>query len=264
MVVMGLVGLCAVVGWRAGTRLGDYLRNQMLWVLVLTAAIGLILPLFGLPIIDNWGHACGALVGAWIGLADRWMAARSAGALARWTGRLGGALLVSCAVAQVADDRAESTERREAVQAALKRWADDERYYLRLEEVRKLYGVVTLPRVVLRGMIARAVPKDQPVPSPAGPDLASRDPNSDPDRELYEAVLKAAVKALDSMREALDTGQNAADYRRARELLQGALRDPPALEEFRDFDLRMQSLQQRVRADLEAARVLSITKAIGR
>ena len=33
VVVMGLVGLCAVVGWRARTRLGDYLRNQMVWVL---------------------------------------------------------------------------------------------------------------------------------------------------------------------------------------------------------------------------------------
>src|SRR5262249_31924891 len=50
VVVMGLVGLCAVVGWRSRTRLGEYLRNQMVWVLALTAAIRLGLPAVGLPV----------------------------------------------------------------------------------------------------------------------------------------------------------------------------------------------------------------------
>ena len=30
-VVLGLVALCAVVGWRSRTRIGDYLRSQMVW-----------------------------------------------------------------------------------------------------------------------------------------------------------------------------------------------------------------------------------------
>ena len=54
-VVLGLAALCAVVGWRSRTRIGDYLRSQMVWLLVATAVLGLIV-----PIIDNWGHAGGA------------------------------------------------------------------------------------------------------------------------------------------------------------------------------------------------------------
>ena len=39
-VVLGLVALCAVVGWRSRTRIGDYLRAQMIGVLIFTAVLG--------------------------------------------------------------------------------------------------------------------------------------------------------------------------------------------------------------------------------
>ena len=51
-VVLGLVALCAVVGWRSRTRFGAFLRSQMVGLLVATAILGQML-----PIIDNWGHA---------------------------------------------------------------------------------------------------------------------------------------------------------------------------------------------------------------
>ena len=42
LVVLGLVALCAVVGWRSKTRTGDYLRGQMVGALIFTAFLGLL------------------------------------------------------------------------------------------------------------------------------------------------------------------------------------------------------------------------------
>ena len=50
--VLGLVALCAVVGWRSRTRIGAFLRSQMVGLLIATAVLGQMV-----PIIDNWGHA---------------------------------------------------------------------------------------------------------------------------------------------------------------------------------------------------------------
>ena len=52
---MGLLGLCAVAGWRSEDPDGKRLSRLMLIFIVLTAALGLIFPRF----IDNWGHAGG-------------------------------------------------------------------------------------------------------------------------------------------------------------------------------------------------------------
>ena len=55
VVVLGLVALLAVVGWRSPTKFGQYVRSQMVWILVATAVLGMLV-----PIVDNWGHAGGA------------------------------------------------------------------------------------------------------------------------------------------------------------------------------------------------------------
>ena len=91
-VIMGLVGLCAVVGWRSQTRIGEHLRNQMIWVILLTAGIGAGFSAAGLPVIDNWGHAGGTIVGALIGLANQAILHSAGGRLARLAeaGGLGG------------------------------------------------------------------------------------------------------------------------------------------------------------------------------
>ena len=71
VVILGLVGMCAIAGWRSNRRMGRLLARQMGIVLFLTAILGLALPNF----IDNWGHAGGALVGGVIGFLHPWLLA---------------------------------------------------------------------------------------------------------------------------------------------------------------------------------------------
>ena len=67
VVIMGLVGLCAVAGLRSRTEMGVSLGRIMVFFMVMTAIIGIALPQF----IDNWGHAGGALVGIALGFGHR-------------------------------------------------------------------------------------------------------------------------------------------------------------------------------------------------
>ncbi len=67
VVIMGLVGLCGVAGWRSQTPEGRWLAKVMLIFTVLTAALGCGLPAY----IDNWGHGGGFVVGVALGLFHR-------------------------------------------------------------------------------------------------------------------------------------------------------------------------------------------------
>jgi rhomboid protease GluP len=66
-VILGLIGLGLVVGWRSRTRVGLFLRDQMVGFLVFTAAIGIV----GMNVIDNYGHAGGAIAGMLLGFVHR-------------------------------------------------------------------------------------------------------------------------------------------------------------------------------------------------
>ncbi len=66
-ILLGLLALGAVVGWRSRTRIGGHLQKQMVLLLALTAALGLAMP----GLVDNFGHLGGAIVGGVIGLFDR-------------------------------------------------------------------------------------------------------------------------------------------------------------------------------------------------
>jgi rhomboid protease GluP len=107
VVIMGLVALCCVVGWRTKTPMGRKLGMQMTFVLAATAGLGLILPKY----IDNWGHAGGALVGAMLGFADRWLLNRVSRPAAWGSGVISATLLLICAAAQFQSDRRESPRR---------------------------------------------------------------------------------------------------------------------------------------------------------
>jgi rhomboid protease GluP len=252
VVVMGLVGLCAVVGWQSRTRMGQYLRNQMIVVIVLTAGLGLALPLFGLPIIDNWGHACGTLVGAAIGLANRLITLQVGRRTARWAGRLGTLALAASAAAQVADDRRESLEKGRTTEQARQRVNDDDRYLLLLKQVQQLYDAVALPHAVHRGTLDRSIPNRPPA--------GAADP--DPDRELYTSVVRASLRAFDSMRPALETGPLSADVARVRQILEQSLDAPPTLEELREFADRITAIRESVLRD--RARNQLLTGSVGR
>ena len=83
VVIMGLVGLCAVVGLRSRTELGVSLGRLMVFFMVTTAILGAVLPQF----IDNWGHAGGALVGIALGFAPSRLLAGRRQALGLGEGR---------------------------------------------------------------------------------------------------------------------------------------------------------------------------------
>ncbi len=109
VVIMGLVGMCAVVGWRVRDRWGKSLSRLMTFFLVLTAVMGILLPGY----IDNWGHAGGAIVGAPIGFADRRLLANRSKPSAWGLGVVAGLIMVSCGAAQYLEDARAAPARRE-------------------------------------------------------------------------------------------------------------------------------------------------------
>jgi membrane associated rhomboid family serine protease len=93
-VILGLIGLGLVVGWRSRTRVGAFLRDQMVAFLVFTALIGIV----GMKIVDNYGHAGGAIAGAALGFFHRGLVRSAEGGgrgrrLAGWASAL---VLLGC------------------------------------------------------------------------------------------------------------------------------------------------------------------------
>lgn len=109
VVLMGLVGLCAVVGLRSRSELGLSLGRLMVWFMVATAAMGAAFPQF----IDNWGHLGGAVVGIALGFAHRRLldAIRKPSGWGR--GVVTAILIAACGAAQTVADRREAPLREE-------------------------------------------------------------------------------------------------------------------------------------------------------
>jgi len=254
-VVMGLVGLCAVVGWRARTAPGAQLRDQMLWVIGLTMALGFGLSAAGLPVIDNWGHVGGTLVGAAVGLANPTLLRLARGLPARGAGCVGLCVLVACASAQVVDDRDEAARRKQAVADAVRRFAADERLIFRLDEVRELYQAVAAPRVLARGTYAPR-PSRREAAKGQTPKPSLVPPRSDAEELLYHDVLAAALRSLDTMAGAFDPGPAAPEFRRARALLAASVDLPPTASELHEFQSNVTALLIWLRRDRDAARAV--------
>ena len=115
-ILLGLLGLGAVVGWRSKTRIGSFLRDQMVAILGFTALLGLVL----YNLIDNYGHAGGAIVGAGFGFVHRPLLRISERSrpfrVACWAGVI--AVILACIVATARDDRSESGFRADFTQAS--------------------------------------------------------------------------------------------------------------------------------------------------
>jgi len=110
-VIMGLIGLCLVVGWRSRNSREGELRWHMLVSLGLTALLGFVFRDY----IDNWGHAGGALVGFGLGFAD-WRFLRSVRRPSAWgLGVMAGLVIVFCGIAQLVASRREAPLRRQAL-----------------------------------------------------------------------------------------------------------------------------------------------------
>ena len=110
-VILGLIGLGLVVGWRSRTRVGAFLRDQMVAFLVFTALIGIV----GIKIVDNYGHAGGAIAGAALGFFHRRLVRTPergrARSLAGWASAL---VLLGCIVGQAYVARGHLAEARRA------------------------------------------------------------------------------------------------------------------------------------------------------
>lgn len=255
VVTLGLVALLAVVGWRSRTPFGDYVRSQMLWVLIFTAALGV-----GVRFIDNWGHAGGALIGAAVGFAHRPLIRTAHRPIARVMGALAVLLLVGSAVAQVRDDRVERSDRarlldsvqhyRTTVETKERLAELGEFYHLALqramfERTRYVSRTRFVPKVRLRGAPPTPAPRHSRMP----PLIESSD-------ETFRDALKVQLAWFDSVRDdlATKTGPTAADYLRVRTPLARVLSHPLTEGEIRQFHSHLAALIRRAEQQEEAAR----------
>jgi membrane associated rhomboid family serine protease len=184
VVVMGLIGLCAVVGWRSRTARGSDLGWQMTKALGITVVIGIALR----PYIDNWGHAGGTIVGLALGLFHRVFLRRYAGPRAWGTGVLMALVIGGCVLAQYRLDRTQSPIRRdEASWMGLhSRRLDLESRGVAYRSLRDAQAVLTVgadPRL-LAVLMERAAP------------VLDQGPSRSEFRRLRELAQAAASRAL--------------------------------------------------------------------
>lgn len=247
-VVLGLVALCAVVGWRSRTRMGDYLKSQMVGILVFTAVLGQIL-----PIVDNFGHAGGAIVGAAIGFAHRRLIRTAERPIGLWAGGVGVVLMVFTGLAQVRDNRVEDrvlrgrmavvADRLNASDRSILELANVEVFYRRAQQYARFETASFIPKSVLTS--AR---------------LGSKDRQSDPFLILevpgpeLRAELKRQLAALDRVERDLATPASSTDIQRLRSLLARVLDRPPTLSAQGEFRARWNSLILLARQKNSAAR----------
>lgn len=213
-VVLGLVALCAVVGWRSRTRVGSYLTSEMVRVLLLTALLGLI------PIIDNWGHAGGALVGGAIGFAHRFLVEHAGRPVARWLGGLAAVVLVACGAAQYRADRLDAPAR------AGQRLAAQQETMLRLAQVEREYWRAFTPRRAADGLL-------MPTES--------------------RGAAKLAADHLALLANRLDRTPTHDDYVRLKGIVLALRSGPPTESQLREFRSVMQRLARTAARERDAA-----------
>jgi membrane associated rhomboid family serine protease len=213
-VLMGLVALCAVAGWRSKTRVGEFLQRQMVKVLILTAILGF------LPRIDNWGHAGGALAGAILGFAHRALYRNRGTRSARIAGELAALILIAAAVAQYRDDRGEYPNRVQAQPLS-----SPVETYRRLQDVERAYLTAVIPRRVGN---REFMPKES------------------------RSALRIAQQTLRQTESTLDRGATRSDYQRLRAILLATEQAPPDARTIGEFRFVLHRLAERVAASVKA------------
>ncbi|WP_435009742.1 rhomboid family intramembrane serine protease [Tundrisphaera lichenicola] len=135
-IILGLIGLAAVVGWRSRTRIGSYLSKQMITLLGFTAILGV--AFFNL--IDNYGHTGGAIVGAALGFVHRpILRAVERKSIRRLSWFAVGALMTVCLAAGVRDDRAEQSVQQRLIDV-IRRGQATEQTLFDLEKLYTFHG----------------------------------------------------------------------------------------------------------------------------
>jgi len=250
-ILLGLLGLGAVVGWRSKTRIGSFLRDQMVAMLGFTAVLGVVL----FNLIDNYGHAGGAIVGAAFGFAHRpllQIGERSkAFRAACWAGVL--ALMIACVVLAAVDDRSESGFRASFAEAS-------RRYRVAcdtlgdLERISTLYarniGLTTESReeidlIALDSLLKYVATAPLPTtPQPMPPDQFQARTRS----ELKSALEALATRPLDAWGEAV-----AADLMEIKILGRDALDHAPTFRQVYTFVVAWRSARAAITLDRDQA-----------
>jgi rhomboid protease GluP len=233
-VVLGLIGLVAVVGWRNPSEFPKRAPFWMLGILVANGILGVVV-----PNIDNLGHASGAVVGAIMGLLDRRLIRRAKSWRSKLVGVIAVVLLIASAWAQVEQNRLESV-----ALARQNRWGA---VVQRLALVDQLYR-----QLAARGLspAARVAPKP---PNPLGlPDLVIPE-----DPRVVAALrlgLLASLRQLDALPHPFDRPPLDEAYREVRLLGSRALFKAPTPEELQAFNRAMPRLSRPAFASWAEAR----------
>jgi membrane associated rhomboid family serine protease len=238
-VVFGLIGLCAVVGWRMKTKEGEKLCFQMLGFLVFNGLMGLVI-----PNLDNLAHLCGTLVGGSVGFAHKALLRNAERPSGRWAGLVGALVLVGCMGAQSKANRGELAGNLHRA-IALESWQEAAATVDALDKLTMLYqmafyrGVSAAPEENTLTLFFNQRPDNRGVRIP---------PRAQVDREL-----KAALARLEMGRDTVGNGSTARAFDRVRALARQALDRPPTRLKLQEFLTYMAELQPRARQELRAA-----------
>jgi hypothetical protein len=220
----------------------------MVWLMAATAVLGRIV-----PIIDNWGHAGGALIGAAIGFAHRTLIRTPRRPVAKWAGGVGVLLLIASGAAQLRADRIKAGERSlQATEQQTIEILQETGDFYRLATDRSRFERMTVVPEVLRH--AARIPKHQPG-APAR-EIPTTKPLSlwDSSDAEFRAELKRRLERFDALNGQLGTGPIAGDFRRARTLLARVLDQPPADPIVREFFTHLSALVNHTRRNQGSAR----------
>jgi rhomboid protease GluP len=230
-VVFGLIGLCAVVGWRSKSKEGRELGFWMIIFLLFNVAMGFALWLFnsmlglGLPNFDHFAHGAGTLIGAGIGLMHQSLRRLAWQPAAQRIGLVGAVVLVTSVAAQSETTRAE-------IRAA------DLRFIAQDRSQSAAMGVVTLVQLDLlyrmsfasgsnprnRAILVRGIRGN------LAPILS---------RNQLEESMKLVVHQLETLQQLLGTGRTAADFDRLVVLAEQAAAAPPSRPQFDEFQAKL-------------------------
>lgn len=252
-ILLGLLGLAAVVGWRSKTRIGSFLRDQMVTMLGFTAVLGIVL----YDLIDNYGHAGGAIVGAAVGFAHRPILRLSERSRsfrgACWIAVIGA--VGACVLAGTRDDHSEAQLRRDFLETST-RFQRDLSILGNLERISILYardlGLGAMEsdwndldllavEPLLKGIATAPLPS---TPQPVAPDQW---------RGRTRAELAAALAALAATRDAARDEAVAPALDQIEQLGQAALTHPPDYRQTYAFVVAWRAATRAILLDRDGA-----------
>ena len=245
-ILLGLLALGAVVGWRSRTRIGVFLSKQMVVLIVLTGVLGLLM----YKLVDNYGHLGGAIVGAMIGFAHRpliRLAERRSFRRLAW-GSVG-LLVAVCLIAAVRDDRFEVDRNRQIVEVVSRAQVDEGI----LADLTRIYGDYARsilrsesfrnPDLVLDALATAFLLEPGPkVSTPSKPDPAevARDR-----MELEQALDRLDRAPTNLWGETVDE-----DIARLQDLARSSLQDAPRYDQAYEFVVCWRSAVKTIAQDL--------------